>query len=84
MMAAAAGCSVAFVQDRVRDLLIDNNLAVIGFAISNDMEVLGLDIPSQQIIDISRAEDVVRLVRPWPDHFSVNFSFLCVKNIHNH
>ena len=22
---------------------------------------------------------MVRLVRPWPDHFSVNFSFLCTK-----
>ena len=67
MMAAAAGCSMASVQDRVRDLLIDSNLTVIGFAISNDIEVSGSDLPSHQIIDISRAEDVVRLVRPWPD-----------------
>ena len=37
-------------------------------------EVGRLSLPSGP-----RAEDMVRLVRPWPDHFSVNFNFLCIK-----
>ena len=60
MMAAAAGFSIASVQDRVRNFLIGNNLTVVVFDPKNDFKVLDLDLPLHQIIDIQQHYGAMR------------------------